>query len=713
MTATPARDHGKMGALRKAWADAVRLDPSGLTLRFAVRCTIGVALPLIAAVAAGQQLDGVSAAYGALVTGFASRQGVYRTRVIAMALTAVALAVAACTGVASVGLPAVNVVVIAVWCLVFGLVGALGTTAMAISFNSVVALILFSNAPYDTANGLTQGAMVLAGGALQMVLQVLVWPLQRSRAQRDALASAYDALAVYAAAVDPHDLGLPETRTLSELATVLADPQPFVSRDEYAAFVVLADEAERLRASLAVMATDSHLLDDVGLSRAAQKIQRVCTSAATILVAVAKGLRAAQVPGVDAPAWAALDDAVKSLDVDRAGDATYVDDARALAGQLRSVWSAATATVTGGLATGPIHRPGVSIFDGSMVREAFETLRANATWSSSYGRHAIRLCVAVTMAVTLQHVLPLQHGQWIGLTVALVLRPEFASTLTRGFQRIVGTLAGAIFASAIAALHPSNVANEALVVVFAFLGFALFNVSYGLFSATITGYVVFLLAFGGSPEETAAYDRVLATAIGGVLALVLFVVWPAWSRTRVAGDIARLIDTQQRYLLLVLRMYVDPATRDDRAIRDAATSSRLARSNAETSVELMAAEPVRPRDLSVRAARALLAETRRSGVAGLVLYARATRAARLPPPAAALLATLSAHIEEAGKRLTESVRSADAGAPDFPPLRADQVALTQTLEHVPHSDFDVLISETDLIVDSLNSSAAILARRTT
>ena len=69
---------------RRIVADALRLNWSGLEVRFAVRCTAGVAIPLIVSAFAGQPLAGASAAYGALVTGLASRQGVYRTRVGAM-----------------------------------------------------------------------------------------------------------------------------------------------------------------------------------------------------------------------------------------------------------------------------------------------------------------------------------------------------------------------------------------------------------------------------------------------------------------------------------------------------------------------------------------------------------------------------------------------------------------------------------------------------
>ena len=84
-----------------------RIRPE-LDRRVASRCTVGVALPLALALSAGRPLAGVSAAIGALSVGFASRQGVYRTRAAAMLLTASAMALSAFAGSTTAELPALN-----------------------------------------------------------------------------------------------------------------------------------------------------------------------------------------------------------------------------------------------------------------------------------------------------------------------------------------------------------------------------------------------------------------------------------------------------------------------------------------------------------------------------------------------------------------------------------------------------------------------------
>jgi uncharacterized membrane protein YccC len=686
-------------------ADAAKLDRSGIEIGFAVRCTVGVMIPLIVASVADASLAGVSAAYGAIVTGFASRQGVYRTRAVGMLLTAFALALSGFAGATTGAHPVANVVLAGVWAAAFGLAAALGKTATTASINGVVAFVIFSNAPYDTSDPAFQAAMVIAGGVLQTLLLVLVWPLQRFRVERHALATTFRALALYASNVDHDDLGLPEAATLADLRATLADPQPFGSRNELASFEALADEAERIRSTLAALTSDHHLLAEVGLTTASHAIGAVATATASILGVLALAVDAGRSPEIDPSRWDELDRGVRAIEANLTAGAPSIRDARTLAAQLRSAWRAARAAANGGVAASE-HVPIVR-FELAAVRDALETLRANLSFDSVYARHALRLGVAIPLAIVAQHALPLAHGQWIGLTVALVLRPDFSSTFTRGFARIFGTIAGAVVASAIAVFHPSDLAYIALAIAFAFLSYALFNVSYAVFSAAITGYVVYLLAFGGSPEHAAATDRVLATIAGGVLALLAYVVWPTWARERVADDLAALLRAQARFGSLVMRAFLDPARPDVAAMYDAQLQSRRARSNAEASIDQMKGEPVRVREISLAAAQGVLAASRRIGVASLALRARLDD--REPVPRAPL-ETLIADVDTAMASVAGALAQR-THVPPLPPIRDDQDALARALSAGGSGDQGhVLASETDLYVDSIDVIADIVGR---
>jgi uncharacterized membrane protein YccC len=348
----------------------------------------------------------------------------------------------------------------------------------------------------------------------------------------------------------------------------------------------------------------------------------------------------------------------------------------------------------------------VARLDVAKIRLLYERYVANCSWSSVYARHAIRLTVALTIAVIAQHLLPLAHAQWIGLTVVLVLRPDFSSTFTRGVGRVAGTVGGAMLASLIAALHPSDTAYIVLAILFAGFGFALFNVSYALFSVAITGYVVYLLAFGGAPEHASALDRVWATLIGGTLALVAYTLWPTWSRSRVADELADLVDAQRRYVGQVLRAFAEPVL-DDAAIRAAQVAAWRARSNAEASVDQLAGEPVAPRGITVRQASGLLATTRRLGIASLTLRARVARITGAPHEQ---IDRFAGDLDVALLAIVEALHSGMPPGP-LPPLRDDQIALKRVLAERGDPAVEVLVSETDLIVDSVGTMAAILSRR--
>ena len=78
--------------LRELAATVGRFDRTALEPGFALRCTIGVAIPLVVATALGQPALGVAAAIGAFITGFTSLQGIYRTRIRAVLVAACGMA---------------------------------------------------------------------------------------------------------------------------------------------------------------------------------------------------------------------------------------------------------------------------------------------------------------------------------------------------------------------------------------------------------------------------------------------------------------------------------------------------------------------------------------------------------------------------------------------------------------------------------------------
>jgi hypothetical protein len=135
-------------------------------------------------------------------------------------------------------------------------------------------------------------------------------------------------------------------------------------------------------------------------------------------------------------------------------------------------------------------------------------------------RYALLLGFAAGVAVLITRRLALPNGYWAVLTVLLVLRRSGTETITRGVQRIAGTLVGAGAATLFAALLRLDLpALAALITVMAWCAYATQWVNYGTFSASVTAYVAFLLALDGAPEATVAAHRVVATLLGGVIGI--------------------------------------------------------------------------------------------------------------------------------------------------------------------------------------------------
>jgi uncharacterized membrane protein YccC len=688
------------------WRDATRIDPAGIEIGFGVRCAIGVAIPLVVGLAVGQPLAGAAGAIGALPVGFASRQGVYRTQAAAALLTAAAVAVSAFVGALCGANVWLSVAAAVIWAFSYGVLTSLGTTAMVIGVNSVVTLAIFGQFHDSPAQAAVAAALVFAGGVVQTLLLVTVWPLARFKRERDVLAAAYRTLGEYAAHFPASRLRAPAATTLAALSETLADPQPFGSRGEIAAFEALLAEAERSRGSLATLAEDRYLFELHAEPELARAIGLVGEASAAVLLEIAAALASARAPTSDDAMWTAFDEPLATLHgaQSQAGVQRAARDAEALLGQLRSAWRAASTPAEVPERTGA-RAPRILI--PSAIPEALATLRANLTFRSGFAQHGIRLAVVLAIATLAAHVLPLGRGYWIALTAAIVLRNDFQSTFTRGVARVIGTLAGAVVASIVAFfVHPYPPTLVVLAIAFAFGAFVLFNVNYALFTMSITGYVIFLLALGGLPEHSALVSRVEETLLGGALALAAYALWPTWERTLVPERLADLLARQRIHASLLLAAYADPGSADDAAIRHAQRESWLARSNAESSVDRMLAEPVRPRAITVRAALGILAASRRFGIAMLGLYARLSRSNAVTT---SKLPTLANEIDSSFAILEDALRRHEDPAP-LPQLRDAQIALRTRLDETPGGDDSSLGAGTDLMVDSLNTIAHVLHR---
>jgi hypothetical protein len=680
------------GTIGRILGSALVVDWSQLEGAAALRCTLGVAVPLVAGVVIGQPAVGVFGAIGAVSVGFGSFQGAYRSRAAVMLFAAVGMALSVLFGSLAGHSNTTAIAAAALWGFGAGFIVSLGPSASFVGLQSAVAVLLAGGFPADLRGAAGRAALVFGGGLVQTLLVVMIWPLRRFSAERRSLAVAYRSLAAYAGAIPAGVAAAPEPHTFAGTASPMADPQPFAKSGDVLVFQALLDEAERIRASLASLATQRRRLSQADESCASTMSAMLRVGLSEIADALEDGREPREPPGM----WGSLDRCAEQF-----SHATAVE---ALLGQLRAAWR--TAGVMTAQSTpadsAPRRTRVVPLRRRPPVRDALITLRANLTLDSTACRHALRLSVTLAIATAIYRIAGLPRGYWMPLTALLVLKPEFHDTFARGIARIAGTLLGAAFATLIARTIPLGTHGlTVLVLGFVGAGYALVRASYAAFTVCITGYVVFLLMLAGVPELTAVTYRIEYTAAGGFLALLVYGLWPTWTGTEVRPALAGLLDSHSQYVEALLDAYADPRRADLPTISEIRDAARLTRSNTEAIVERMLAEPAGSHSIPAAIALGLLAAIRRHALAALALHAGLERGVPTPVPD---VTDLARQMSASLSALAESLRSGTP-PPVLPPLRQTQLALNSATD-------DLVRDETDLMVDSVNTIASLLASDT-
>ena len=653
---------------------------------------MGVAIPFVVSLALGAPASGFPAAMGALAAGFASQQGVYVTRAAAMMYTVAAMALSTFVGALAGHSLVVLVLLTALWGYAYGIIASLGPAATTVGINSVIALIVFSHYPAGPEQAVVEAVLVFAGGLVQTFLLVSVWPLRRFSAERHALAGAARSLATYAREIAGGMPGLPATQPLANVRDTLADPQPFGQRGDIAVFQSLLDELQRVRGSLAALAIDR------AAGSNARELDELALATARILDALADALDAAREPVDPSGEWQHLQEADQRLEKLTAAEKHVRSDAHALAGQLRSLWRIATVPADVPAQVAPQRR--VPTFAFPSIEDTIETLRANMSQSSPFGRLAPRLAGTLALTTILGGVLPTAHGYWMPMTAVILLRPDFSQTALRGIARVVGTLIGAAFATALAAhVRPGSETYVALCILFAGVGYYVFKANYALFTVAITSYVAFALALLGQPEAMALRDRVLATVIAGILVGIAIYVWPTWEGTRARTALAELIEAQRTYLAAILAAYMDPKRYDAAAIAAAQRNSWSLRANAEASIDRMLGEPASRHAISPEAALGILAATRRLGLASLSLNTHFARSQRIERPGLLTFArALDEQLADAGRALRGEALGGEPGH-----LRESYREAQAQLTSAQDPNADMILAVGDALVDAVNT----------
>ncbi|MET7746099.1 FUSC family protein [Streptomyces sp. NPDC005385] len=613
----------------RAFDEVVR---SGLTIEetrleplLALRTATGVALVIGLALWLVSPAYAASAALGAYSAGGATFQRTWRPRKVIALGAGASLAVSTFVGYLAAGQLVTFLPLLAVWSFAAGMAWAIGSTAGIVAATTVGGMLVTITLPTSVGPALQHAGVIALGGVTQAVL-ILLFPIRRWAAHRDALADAMAAVADYA-------------RRLKHDPTAPFDPEPLMTARDAAGVTpsqartrppVLHGPrglAERIRPVVATLADPNVGAPAKGPGR--DRARELLDATADILDAAARSIRRGT-PTEVRPG---------SVDVLRVDEEHEVleGSARQAAERLVELLHEAleiagfcsargrSPTPSGPEGAGFLVRPTMFRLLPFVVRAVHRELRHD----SPVFRHAVRLAAVATLGYVIATQLPLSHGYWAPIASVMVMRPDFHQTYARAVARLAGTLAGVALATGIVwALGPNAQVFGALAVVSVGLSYTLIRTGYAYSQCFTAAYVVFLLGMGGQAWEQTVPDRVALTLLGGALAMLAYVVFPAWETPRLPGRLADWLAANGRYAAAVLRNYAEPSQKHRADMRRALLASREARAAWQEAYDRARREPVRPRGLTSREAQEAQEALEGLGRAAMLMESHVPRADR-------------------------------------------------------------------------------------
>jgi len=506
----------------------------------ALLCAAGVAILVVGAVLLGHPEWGILGGLGGLYTGMASYGGVQPARIRRM--LAVAFSTASITLLGSVVSPSIFATVATVMVVSF-LLAALSTKSQDASTVAVQAtgvLIVLSGLPELAREPWGNAGLVLAGGLVQTLLQSLVGPAQPYYAERRATADAFRSLSTFLDGLTGGDAGslIPDAQPFQNARDRLEESIRYGLAEKTATLRHVVKAAETMRATLVGFARTYLALEDRAWAN------QVARSFSGAFLAVGDSIEHGRYHLHIRPIWPGrtdLEDGEKEFEY----------------------WAELLAAAFEDLCAPPSESDAVQDSESSKPPGFRQRTRDFFAWildSRAVRRlavgHGLRYAITLGLATAFYRIEGIAHGYWFPLTIAIVLRPDYATTLTRGVARMIGTVAGVVFSTLILmTLHLSAPEMIGIMLIATWLAFVCFQVSYLAYSFALTLFVVFSLAAVGAHGDAVGIARLEATGLGIGTTLLAAWIWPIWQSANVNGVLKEAFQAQVDYVDAVRAMF--------------------------------------------------------------------------------------------------------------------------------------------------------------
>ncbi|HEV2482506.1 MAG TPA: FUSC family membrane protein, partial [Puia sp.] len=183
----------------------------------------------------------------------------------------------------------------------------------------------------------------------------------------------------------------------------------------------------------------------------------------------------------------------------------------------------------------------------------------NLSFKANIFRHSLRVSIATIVGYIIASVLPYGHHEyWILLTVVVILKPAYSLSKRRNFERLTGTLCGALAGLIFLYFIRDDRALFVLMILFMIGTYVFIRTNYLIAVMFTTPYVLLLFhLLYPTNFRVILTDRVIDTVIGSVIAfLANLLIIPSWEHERISDFMTGALQANIDYFRDVAAAFV-------------------------------------------------------------------------------------------------------------------------------------------------------------
>ncbi|MGY3051906.1 putative membrane protein (TIGR01666 family) [Pedobacter sp. UYEF25] len=179
----------------------------------------------------------------------------------------------------------------------------------------------------------------------------------------------------------------------------------------------------------------------------------------------------------------------------------------------------------------------------------------NLTLKSNTFKHALRVTTVMVIGFCVSLILPSNHSYWILLTILVISKPGFSLTKQRNYQRVVGTIVGAVIGM-ILITYIKDTYSLFVILLFCMVGcYSFQRKNYVVSVVFMTPYILLLYRFLGLGTITLAGERIYDTLIGsGIAFAASYFLFPSWEKDYLKEAMVKMLEANKLYFMELIKM---------------------------------------------------------------------------------------------------------------------------------------------------------------